>query len=65
MKDMGFNYKFYCFVCVMNSILVFVDTLNLLKVMVDASKMEQAFLLDIIRFYSWYGNFPCYETLFG
>lgn len=55
MKDMGFNYKFYCFVCVMNSI--FVDTLNLLKVMVDASKMEQAFLLDIIRFYSWYGNF--------
>lgn len=63
MKDMGFNYKFYCFVCVMNSI--FVDTLNLLKVMVDASKMEQAFLLDIIRFYSWYGNCSCYETLFG
>lgn len=40
MKDMGFNYKFYCFVCVMNLILVFVDIFNLFKVMVDVSKME-------------------------
>lgn len=38
MKDMGFNYKFYCFVCVMNLILV--DIFNLFKVMVDVSKME-------------------------